>query len=292
MGNGDDEFIERVIHKNNEAGVRHNLGQTRKCMVEFLEQNPYYVRHPDGLLFWARESEKRAECLHELRNDEEALRKYLVVNEPQQKFLELWRMSQIQVLRDIKERPMDVFHSESARGVRYRRSRAGTLPCRLQTIIARQESLGSVGILDTLKEAADLNEVSQRRSIHITPNMQSGLASPYPRSRGGSVYRRTRSRKASCQARSRKGSTRTNKGPGSRSRKGSTYSSGSLSRSRVGSTLSISPTQMSPVRINFMADSPSRSRRRSLFSKTRQNSYREYIYSANDSGRSTPSQLP
>merc|ERR1711964_727937 len=79
--NGNDTFIARLIQKNNEAGKLHHLGETRKCMVSYLEENPGLIRHPDGLLFWARECEKRADTIPELKCDDEALRKYLVVNE-------------------------------------------------------------------------------------------------------------------------------------------------------------------------------------------------------------------
>merc|ERR1711964_148202 len=142
---------------------------------------------PDGLLYWARECEKRAEALQELRDDEEALRKYLVVNEPQQKFLELWRMSQIQVLRAIKENPEDVFHSVSSRGFR---PRAHTLktPCRLETIQSRHESHANIAeTVETLMEPVALCDVSQRRSIHVcSHNKRPRQVPSFTRSRGGS----------------------------------------------------------------------------------------------------------
>merc|ERR1711964_450149 len=195
--NGNDTFIQRVIHKNNEAGKDHNLEETRKCMIEFLEQNPHLIRHPDGLLFWARECEKRAEALVELRDDDEALRKYLVVNESNQKFLELWRMSQIQVLRDFESNPNSLtagqmFRSESARvpprDPKAKRSPRAKKP--LPPILSRE------GTMAELFTEVDPEEISRRRSIHVT--------SP-TRSRAGTVDSlqwRSRSRAPSRRGRS------------------------------------------------------------------------------------------
>merc|ERR1711964_302083 len=143
--NENDAFIERVIHKNNEAGKNHNLQETQRCMVDFLEEHPHLARHPDGLLYWARQCERRAEGLEELRNDDDALRKYLIVNEEHQKFLELWRMSQIKVLRDAKANPTEVFRSESCRGVRGLAAHKKRLPKveRLPTISSERGSITS-----------------------------------------------------------------------------------------------------------------------------------------------------
>lgn len=144
-------------------------------MIEFLEENPHLIRHPDGLIFWARECEKRAEALVELRDDDEALRKYLVVNESNQKFLELWRMSQIQVLRDFESNPKQMFRSESARVTprdpKAKRSARAKKP--LPPILSRE------GTMADLYTEVDPEEISRRRSVHVT--------SPTTRSRAGTI---------------------------------------------------------------------------------------------------------
>merc|ERR1711964_232329 len=254
---------------------------------------------PDGLLYWARESEKRAEALQELRDDEEALRKYLVVNEPQQKFLELWRMSQIQVLRSIKEHPDDMFQSVSCRGFR---PRAKTLKprCRLETIQQRHESHANIAeTVETLMAPVDLCDVSQRSSIPVNSIHKWSRGASFARSRGGSVHARTRSRAGSVRTRSRNGSANT------RSR------NGSVNMRSVTCTLPVTPNNgKNSISTPFSrsrggsANSPSHSGgpRSPLFSLSRKNSYRDYVsgvYSKNDSlyesgasGRSTPSELP
>merc|ERR1711964_870806 len=155
--NGNDTFIARLIQKNNEAGKLHHLGETRKCMVSYLEENPGLIRHPDGLLFWARECEKRADTIPELKCDDEALRKYLVVNESQ-KFLELWRMSQIQVLRELIRNPTDVFRSESCRGVRrFSKATRVKLKPTLKPILSRKQSVSRLAMSFTQVDPEEIS---------------------------------------------------------------------------------------------------------------------------------------
>jgi len=193
--NGNDNFIARLIQKNNEAGKLQNLEETRKCMVNFLDENPGLMIHADGLLLWARANENRANMLTELRDDDEALRKYLVVNEDQ-KFLELWRMSQIQVLRDFEENPKEVFRSESARPRRKRKKKRKSKKSRAPGLATIKSHRGS---LDELFIERDPEEISRRRSIHVdSPVTRSREGSKFSKaSRGSLARRRKRSSKAS-----------------------------------------------------------------------------------------------
>merc|ERR1712098_557082 len=102
------------------------LEETKKSMYAFLKKRIHLLKHPEGLLSWARENEKRARSLKKLRDDDEALRKYLVVNEPQMKFLQLWRMTQIKIMRETPNSPRGGgFTAQSSRGLRSHRKRSG-----------------------------------------------------------------------------------------------------------------------------------------------------------------------
>merc|ERR1711964_504466 len=149
---------------------------------------------------------------------------------------------------------------------------------------SRQESHTSIlDTIETLKAPVNLNEVSQRRNSHVSIK-RSGRGSSVSRSRVGSVYDRTLSRSGSVRAIRLNGSPPLNTSSILSSR-GTPFS-----RSRGGSIRSpIYHTKSPLARMN--SDSPSTSLK-SGFSLTRKNSYREYIYSQKDSGRSTPSELP
>lgn len=121
--NGDDDFIRRLMEKNKEMDFMY-FDETRKNMYHFLKKRIHLLKHPDGILSWARENEKRARGIADLRNDDEALRRYLVMNEHQMKFLQLWRMTQIQILREANSNPHNHLATQSSRGVGQGRSRS------------------------------------------------------------------------------------------------------------------------------------------------------------------------
>merc|ERR1711964_901366 len=147
--------------------------------------------------------------------------------------------------------------------------------------------MGILDTIETLKAPVNLDEVSQRNSdSHVSiPSKRSGRGSSVSRSRKGSVYDRTRSRNGSVSVRAArwKGSPPLN--TSILSSRGTPFP-----RSRGGSIRSPILHSKSPLAC-MNSDSQSTSLR-SVFSLTRKNSYREYIYSQKDSGRSTPSELP